>query len=51
MRLWGFHIVWGGFDPEEPFRPRFVGGVDIEKGYLIGGFDPILPGCDWFHEP
>ena len=33
-RGWGFHNVWGGFDPgDHRFRPRVVGVVDVWKDF------------------
>ena len=42
---WGFHILRGGINPRDlRFRPPVVGVVEME-GFMIRGWELILPGC------
>ena len=42
---WGFHTVRGGIDPGvHHFRPRFVGLYVYVEGFMMRGWNLVLPG-------
>ena len=47
---WGFHTVRGGIDPGGPFRARVL-ELYIYGGISDPGWDLILPGYRWLHDP
>ena len=50
-RSWGFHTVQGGIvRGDTRFRPR-LNRVVYKEGVLFRGWDRILSGCRWLHEP
>ena len=52
-RSWDFHIVRAGVVPRDTrFHTRFVGvSCRCMEGFSLRGWDHILPGWHWLHEP
>ena len=49
---WGFHTVRDDIDSgDQCFRPRLVEFCRYPEGFMIRGWDLILTGWRWLHEP
>ena len=47
----GFHTARDGVDPGDLFFVTRLLGLKSLEGFLIQGWDIILPGHPWLHEP